>query len=75
MLRGQRLADPALALLFRIKLTHPAPDGTFTKFHIFTDLTDAQALGFDHLRYLELEARAPRARMNCYTYRRAAMAI
>nr|WP_296499148.1 hypothetical protein [Rhodoferax sp.] len=56
MLHGQRLAGTALPLLFRFKLGDPAPDGTFAKFHVFTDLTDAQALGFDHLSYLELEA-------------------
>ena len=33
----------------------PAPDGAFTKVHIFADLTDTQALDFDHLRHLELE--------------------
>jgi hypothetical protein len=38
-------------------LADPAPDGTFAKLHVFTDLADAQALGFDHLSDLELEAR------------------
>jgi hypothetical protein len=38
MLRGQRLARAALALLLRFKLTGPTPDGAFTKFHVFTDL-------------------------------------
>lgn len=33
MLRCQRLADTALALLLRVKLTDPAPDGTFAKRH------------------------------------------
>ena len=33
MLRRQRLADTALALLLRIKLTDPAPDGTFAELH------------------------------------------
>ena len=56
MLCGQRLAGTALALLFRLKLADPAPDSTFAKLHVFTDLADAQALGFDHLSYLELEA-------------------
>ena len=56
MLRGQRLACAALALLFSFKLADPAPDGTFAKLHVFTDLADAQALGFDHLCDLELEA-------------------
>ena len=55
MLRSQRLASTAMTLLFRFKLTDPAPDGTFAKLHVFTDLADAQALGFDHLSYLELE--------------------
>jgi hypothetical protein len=32
------------------------PDGTFAKFHILSDLADAQALNFDHLRDLQLEA-------------------
>jgi len=31
MLRLQRLADTALALLLRIKLTEPAPDGAFAE--------------------------------------------
>ena len=57
MLHGQRLASAALALLLRFKLTDPAPDGAFTKPHVFTDLADAQALGFDHLCDLKLEAR------------------
>ena len=56
MLRSQRLADTTLALLFRVKLTDPASDGTFAKLHVFTNATDAQALGFDHWRHLELEA-------------------
>ena len=56
MLHGQRLASAALALLLRFKLADPTPDGTFAKFHIFADLTDAQALDFDHLSYLQLEA-------------------
>ena len=56
MLRGQRLASAALALLFCFKLIAPAPDGTFTKFYVFTDLSDAQALVFDHLSYLQLKA-------------------
>ena len=55
MLCGQRLACAALALLLRFKLADPAPDRTFAKFHIFADLADAQALGFDHLGDLELE--------------------
>ena len=33
MLRCQRLAGTALALLLRVKLTDPAPDGTFAKRH------------------------------------------
>ena len=33
MIRRQRLADTALALLLRVKLTDPAPDGTFAKRH------------------------------------------
>jgi hypothetical protein len=56
MLRSQRLSGAALALLLRFELVDPAPDGTFAKFHVFTDLTDAQALDFDHLSYLQLEA-------------------
>jgi hypothetical protein len=57
MLYGQRLAGAALALLFRFKLADPAPDGTFAKFHVLTDLADAQALGFNHWSDLQLEAR------------------
>ena len=49
-------AQPATVLL-RFKLTDPAPDGAFTKPHVFTDLADAQALGFDHLCDLKLKAR------------------
>ena len=56
MLCGQRLASAALALLLRFKLADPASDSTFAKIHVFTDLADAQALGFDHLSHLELEA-------------------
>ena len=56
MLRSLRLADTTLALLLRVKLTDPASDGTFAKLHVFTNATDAQALSFDHLCYLELEA-------------------
>ncbi len=56
MLGSQRLAGAALALLFSFKLTDPVPDGTFTKPHVFADLVDAQALAFDHLSDLELEA-------------------
>ena len=33
MLRRQRLADTALALLLRVKLTYPAPDGTLANRH------------------------------------------
>ena len=53
----ERFADAALALLLCINLTEPAPDGAFAKVHIFADLTDTQALGFDHLHHLELEVR------------------
>ena len=56
MLYGQRLASAALALLLRFKLADPAPDGAFAKFHVLADLTDAQALDFDHLSYLQLKA-------------------
>ena len=52
----ERFADAALALLLRFKLTEPAPDGAFAKLHVFAYLADAQALNFDHLSYLELEA-------------------
>jgi hypothetical protein len=41
MLHGTRLAGAALALGFRFKLADPAPDGTFAKFHVLTDLADA----------------------------------
>jgi hypothetical protein len=44
MLYAQRLASAALDLRFRFKLADPAPDGAFAKFHVFTDLSDAQAL-------------------------------
>ena len=33
MIRRQRLADTALALLLRVKLTDPEPDGTLAKRH------------------------------------------
>ena len=56
MLRLQRLAVTALALLFRVKWADPAPDGTFAELHVFTDLADAQALNFDHLGHLQFEA-------------------
>ena len=42
---------------FGISVHEPAPDGVFTNAHVFTDLTNTQALGFDHLRHLELEGR------------------
>ena len=56
MRRSQRLVDAALPLLFCFKLADPAPDGTFAKLHVFTDLANAQALGFDLLSDLALEA-------------------
>lgn len=56
MLRCQRLACPALALLLSFKLVDPAPDGTFAKLHVFADLADTQALVLYHLSDLELEA-------------------
>ena len=57
MFRSQRFASTALPLLFRFKLTDPAPDGTFAKLYVFADLADAQTLGFDHLSDLQFEAR------------------
>jgi hypothetical protein len=57
MLHGQRLAGATLALLFRFKLADTAPDGTFAKFHVLTNLADAQALGFNPLGDLQLEVR------------------
>ena len=56
MLCRERFTYAALALLLRFKLTDPAPDGTFAKLHVFTDLADAQALNFDHLSHLQFEA-------------------
>ena len=56
MLCCQRLAGTAFTLLLRFELADPASDGTFAKPHVFADLADAQALAFDHLRDLELEA-------------------
>ena len=53
----KRFADAALALLLRINLAEPAPDGAFAKVHIFANLTDTQTLDFDHLHHLELEVR------------------
>ena len=38
MLRLQRLAGTALALLLRVKLTNLAPDGTFAKRHTLCGL-------------------------------------
>ena len=55
VLGRERFADAALALLLCLKLTEPAPDGALTKGHVFADLTNAQALHFDHLRHLKLE--------------------
>ena len=55
VLRRERFSDYALALLFRFKLTEPAPDGALTKVHVLADLTNTQALDFDHLHHLELE--------------------
>jgi len=56
MLRSQRLAGATLAFVFCLKLIDPAPDGTVAKLHVHTDLADAQALDFDHLSHLKLEA-------------------
>ena len=56
MLCRERFACAALALLLRFKLTASAPDGTFAKLHVFTDLADAQALNFDHLSHLQFKA-------------------
>ena len=41
MLHGQRLASAAFTLLLRFELTDPAPDGTFAKLLVLTDLADA----------------------------------
>ena len=57
MVCRERFADAALALLLRVNLTEPAPDGAFAKVHIFADLTDTQALDIDHSHHLELEVR------------------
>ena len=57
MLCCQRLAGTAFTLLLRFELADPALDGALAKFHVTADLTNAQALNLDHLRYLELEAR------------------
>ena len=57
MFGSMRFARAALPLLFRFKLTDPAPDGTFAKLYVFADLADAQTLGFDHLSDLQFEAR------------------
>ena len=56
MLRGQRLASAAFTLLLHFELADPESDGTFAKLHVFADLADAQALSFDHLSDLQLEA-------------------
>jgi hypothetical protein len=56
MLWCERLAYAALALLLRVELTESAPDDTFAKPHDFAVLTNAQALDFDHLSYLEFDA-------------------
>lgn len=56
MLGSQRLASTALSVLLRNKLADPAPDRTFAKLHVLTNLADAQTLGFDHLSDLEFEA-------------------
>lgn len=52
----QGFANAALPQLFGLELKQPAPDGGGAQAHIFTDLTDAQALNFDHLDDLQLEA-------------------
>ena len=53
MVCRERFADAALALLLRVNLAEPAPDDAFAKVHIFADLTDTQALDFDHSHHLE----------------------
>ena len=50
------LANAVLPQLLGFQLSYPAPDGALAKFHITADLTNAQALNLDHLRYLKLEA-------------------
>ena len=57
VLRGEGLAYSVLPQLFRFKLCDPAPDSALTNLHIFADLANTQALDFDHLSNLELEAR------------------
>jgi hypothetical protein len=61
----ERFADYALALLLRFKLAEPAPDGAFTKVHIFAGLSNTRALDFDHLRHLELEVCVKRSSGFC----------
>ena len=56
MLHCQRLAGAAFTLLLRFELADPASDGTFAKLHVFANLADAQALAFDRLSDLQLEA-------------------
>ena len=57
MLHCERFAYAALAQLLRFKLRDPAPHGALSYLHIFADLANTQALDFDHLSNLELEAR------------------
>lgn len=49
---SRKPTDPLFSLsVCPKKLDHD----TFAKLHVFTNLTDAQTLDFDHLHYLELE--------------------
>ena len=39
-----------------VELVKPTSDGAYSELHVFLYLVDAQALGFDHLYDLQLEA-------------------
>ena len=53
---AKRLADAVLSQLLCLELTEPAPDGGGSKAHVFADLPNTQALGFDHLNNLQFKA-------------------
>ena len=53
---GQGLGDAALPQLLSFELHELAPDAGGTQAHIFADLPNAQALGFEHLNDLQFEA-------------------
>ena len=55
MFSCQRPANATVTGLLCLKLNELALHGAVTKLHVFADLGDAQALGFNHLYDLEFK--------------------